>query len=94
MAASGTTTINFGAVGSINHNPTVAITGQTSILSGSLVEAWIWPVATSDHTVDEHTYDVIKVTARDVVAGTGFTIFGECLQGIAYGSYTVAWAWA
>jgi hypothetical protein len=54
----------------------VAVTGQASILVGSLVEAWIYPKDTTDHTADEHMLESIKVFAHTIVAGTGFTITG------------------
>lgn len=96
MGAQGTTTINFGAFpgGPV---ASATVTGQGSILAGSLVEAWLYPVATSDHTVDEHLVDgpSITVLAANVVAGTGFSIFGMTEQGMTplYGAYTVAWVW-
>jgi len=74
MGAQGTTTIDFGAFPGSSH-ATVAVTGQASILAGSLVEAWLFPAATADHTADEHVVETIKVMAGDVVAGTGFTVY-------------------
>lgn len=54
----------------------MTVTGQTGIVSGSLVEAWIRPEATADHSADEHVVESpwLKVVAADIVAGTGFTI--------------------
>lgn len=94
MGAQGTTTINFGALPG-TQEASVAVTGQTSILSGSLVEAWIFPVATADHTVAEHYVDPPpSIIAGEVVAGTGFTIRGTCPDGKnRYGQWTVAWVW-
>lgn len=74
MGAQGTTTIDFGAFPGAS-DTSVAVTGQGSILSGSLVEAWIFPTATADHTADEHLLETIKVMAGNVVAGVGFTIY-------------------
>lgn len=73
MGAQGTTTIDFGAFPGAS-DASVVITGQTGIVAGSLVEAWIRPVATADHTADEHMLETIKVFAHTIVAGTGFTI--------------------
>lgn len=76
MGATGTTTINFGAYpGKLDTS--VAVTGQASILSGSLAEAWIWPVGTAAHSADEHVLGAIEmaVVAGNVVAGVGFTIY-------------------
>lgn len=74
MGASGTTTVNFGAFPGTS-DTSVAITGQATILAGSLVEAWIFPAATADHTADEHLAETIKIVAGLVVAGVGFTIY-------------------
>lgn len=75
MGAQGTTTINFGAFPG-SSDASVTVTGQASIAGASLVEAWVYPVATADHTADEHLVETIKVVAGNVVAGTGFTIYG------------------
>ena len=74
--AQGTTTINFGAFPG-NFQASVVITGQVGILAGSVVDAWILPTATSDHSVDEHVVDPPEITAGNIVAGTGFTIYGR-----------------
>jgi len=93
MGATGTDTVDFGAFpGSLY--TTRAVTGQAGIVSGSLVEAWIRPVATADHSADEHTVDPPRVIAADIVAGTGFTIHGLSMNEFRHhGLYTVAWAW-
>lgn len=74
MGAQGTTTIDFGAFPGAS-DASVAVTGQAGIVSGSLVEAWIRPVASADHTADEHLVENIKVIAGNIVGGTGFTIY-------------------
>lgn len=74
MGAQGTTTVTFGAFPG-STDTSVAVTGQTGILSGSLVEAWIFPVATADHTADEHVIEPLAIYAGNVIAGTGFTIW-------------------
>jgi hypothetical protein len=73
MGAQGSTTVNFGSFPGAS-DASVTVTGQSGIGSGSLVEAWVWPVATADHTADEHCIETIRVCAGDVIAGTGFTI--------------------
>lgn len=75
MPAQGTTTINFGAFPG-GTDATVAVTGQAGITGTSLVEAWIYPTTTADHSADEHWVDPPEVFAGNVVAGTGFTIYG------------------
>jgi VCBS repeat-containing protein len=69
----GTATIDFGTFPGSSH-ASVVVTGQTGIVAGSIVQAWIRPVATADHSADEHMLETIKVHASDIVAGTGFTI--------------------
>ena len=98
MGAQGTATLNFGAFPG-DTSATVAVTGQAGILAGSLVEAWIFPAATADHTADEHTVETIRVFAANVVAGTGFTIYGIYQNETpnygakVYGAWNVGWVW-
>jgi|SRR5215475_905586 len=81
MGAQGSTTLTFGAFPG-SSNTSVAVTGQTSILTSSLVEAWIFPLLTSDHSADEHIVDPPMITAGNIVAGTGFTIYAVARDGI------------
>lgn len=74
MAASGVATIDFGSFPG-KSDASVDVTGQAAIVSGSLVEAWIRPVDTSDHSADEHMLETLKVFAGNIVAGVGFTIY-------------------
>jgi len=67
--------LDFGAFPGAS-DAAVIVQGQSTIGSGSIVEAWIRPVATPDHTADEHLVEPIKVFANSIVAGTGFTISG------------------
>lgn len=71
----GTATLDFGAFPGAS-DASVAVTGQTAITAGALVEAWLFPATTADHSPDEHLVETIRVMAGDVVAGTGFTIYG------------------
>lgn len=96
MGAQGTAVVDFGAFPG-SSDTSLVITGQTSISGSSLVEAWIVPVATVDHSADEHLIETIKVVAGEVVAGVGFTIrainsntLGETR---IYGQWTVGWVW-
>lgn len=81
MGATGTTTIDFGAFpGKLDTS--VAVTGQTGIIAGSLVEAWIRPIATAVHSADEHVMALaqLQVVAGNISAGTGFTIYGIAID--------------
>lgn len=75
MGAQGTTTVNFGAFPG-NTEASVTVTGQASIVGGSLVEAWLFPSTTADHSADEHymASPLLAVIAGEVSAGVGFTI--------------------
>lgn len=76
MGAQGTATLNLGTFPGAT-DAAVTVTGQTGILSGSLVEAWILPATTADHSADEHWVDPPDVFAGNIVAGAGFTIYGR-----------------
>ena len=94
LVTSGSATLAFGA--SMAQEASVAVTGQTGILVGSKVWAWLVPTATTQHSADEIMVNPVAVFAGNIVAGTGFTIYGNAynLPGSqAYGDYTVAWAW-
>ena len=95
--ASGTATLDFGAFPG-KTDASVAVTGQAAIVSGSLVGAWLRPVATADHTADEHMVESLAVIAANIVAGTGFTIYGVSTNQYGqstrlYGTWSVSWAW-
>jgi hypothetical protein len=87
MPGQGTTTVNFGAFPG-STDTSVTVTGQTGITGTSLVEAWIFPQATADHSVDEHWVDPPEVYAGNVVAGTGFTIFAVNKKRVDIGPLT------
>ncbi|CAB4214963.1 hypothetical protein UFOVP1469_33 [uncultured Caudovirales phage] len=93
MGAQNTALVDFGAFPGASY-ATVAVTGQASIVAGSLVEAWIRPEATTDHTADDAIVDPPRVIAGDIVAATGFTIhaFSDNTKR-HWGKYTVAWVW-
>lgn len=101
MGAQGTATLDFGAFPG-KSDASVAVTGQGSILAGSLVEAWLLPAATADHSADEHLVETLKVMAGTISAGVGFTIYGVNTsqandpQGRGtrlYGTWNIGWVW-
>ena len=89
MAAQGTTTIDFGPAAT---DTSVAVSAP-AITGTQLVEAWLFPTATTDNTADNHWVDHIRVTAGNVQAGVGFTIYGRCDTGFAHGKFTVGWVY-
>lgn len=91
--ATGTATLDFGAFPGACE-ASVDVTGQAAIVAGSLVEAWIRPVATADHSADEHRLEQLQIMAGNIVDATGFTIYGLCTaRARLYGTWTIAWAW-
>jgi hypothetical protein len=91
----GNAVVDFGAMPGTGRT-SATVTGQTSILSGSFVEAYLVPSASADHSVDEHLVDGPRILAGNVVAGTGFTIYAEAGDrpgSRLYGQYNVAWVW-
>lgn len=103
MGAQGSTTIDFGASPGA-FDATSVVTGQALILGSSLVEAWLIPVATSDHSVDEHLVDgPVQIEAGAIVAATGFTIYARAPNNPGAGpkadairltgQWSIAWVW-
>ena len=90
MATQGQTTIDFGTG---KTDTSVAVTGQSAITGTNLVEAWLFPAATSNNTADAHWVEDLTIIAGNVIAGTGFTIYAKCNKGKAYGQYNIAWVW-
>lgn len=94
MATTGTATVDFGSV--YKNAASVDVTGQTGILSNSIVEAWLSPATTADHTVDEHEIAsaTLKVVAGPPVSGDGFTIYAvTTTPGGVSGKWNVEWVW-
>lgn len=90
----GSATLDFGAAPG-STVASVAVTGQTGILSGSRIRAWVQG-STADHNAYEHTRIFpgrIGLAAGDVVAGTGFTIHAETELRLT-GDVAVNWEWA
>ncbi len=70
---------------------TVTVTGQPYISSTSVIEAWITPIATVDHSVDEHRVEEIQADADNIVSGVGFTVFVRTRNDLIYGKWSIAW---
>jgi hypothetical protein len=96
VVTSGTATLDFGAFPGASET-SIAITGQTGILAGSQVRAYITPAATADHSADEHRLEALEVFAGNIVAGTGFTIYLQYYKDegdtFAYGTWNITWEW-
>lgn len=80
MGAQGTAIVDFGAAPG-KTDALVVITGQAGIVTGSLVEAWLFPKDTGTlgtdtyHSHDEHLVARFRVVAGSIVGGVGFTVY-------------------
>lgn len=99
VQSTGTATLNFGAFPG-SSDASVAVTGIAGIAANAIVSAWVLPAATADHSADEHVMESLQVQAGNVVAGTGFTIYGSNFstpdqggKGRIYGAWNIAWTW-
>lgn len=93
-SGTGSTTIDFGAwPGSCEAS--VAVTGETSISTTSLAEAFLMREASSDHTAEDHSYAALWValTCGTPTAGVGFTIYARASDPLS-GTFKVRWVWA
>lgn len=89
----GTATLDFGVFPGTT-DASVAVTGQTAIGTSSALEAYISPAATVEHSADEHWVEEIRVMAGNIVAGTGFTIYGRTGDNtLLYGRWNIGWVW-
>lgn len=104
MPGQGTATLDFGTFPGAT-DASVAVAAPT-IAAGSLVEAWIFPAVTADHSADEHWVDPPEVFAGNVQAGVGFTIYGVLKKRteigpasravdapLIYGKWNIGWVW-
>ncbi len=90
MGATGSAVLDFGT--SSKPAASVDVTGQASIVADSKIEAFVRLVATADHSIDEHRLEQLKIMAGNIVAGTGFTIYGEAYPQTS-GLWNVDWVW-
>ena len=74
MGNAGTAIVDFGAFP--GQSDTSVIVLDPNIQAGSLVEAWMLPTTTADHSPDEHMVETIAVFAdqSSIVPNTSFTI--------------------
>jgi hypothetical protein len=94
MGATGTAILDFGNAPGTNQ-VSATVTGQTGILSASsYVEAWLCPVATATHNLEEIKLMTIKlgVLAHTISNGVGFTITGTTELRLT-GTINVNWVW-
>lgn len=94
FSQAGATAIDFGAFPG-SYDASLVITGQSAIVAGSIVQAWLVATATADHSADEHWVDPPFIVAGEISPGVGFTIRATARDGgRAFGLYTVHWKWS
>jgi hypothetical protein len=72
--SAGIVEVDFGAFPGAS-DASATVTGQTGITTGSVLQAWIYALATPEHSADEHRIETISANAGDIVAATGFTVW-------------------
>lgn len=91
MSSQGQTSVNFGS-GALE--ATVVVTGQASITTANLVEAWCaCNEAIGSQPNDGAWVEQMQATATRIVNATGFSIVVKPAIGQAYGTYNVNWVW-
>jgi hypothetical protein len=87
-SASGTALMNFGASNKVAE---VIVTGVSLAKTTSIVMSQMRVEATAEHPVDDLQIDPIRVLVKDLVVGTGFTLFGAMDNAPANGTYKIDW---
>ena len=90
---SGHAVVDFGSTPG-NSDATTVITGQTGIISGSIIQAWLSPgYPTVDHSIEEHVVEEVFIDAGSTVPGVGFTIYAVTRNVALTGKWNVSWSW-
>ena len=82
--------VDFGKGSSL---ASVDVTGQTSITSTSICEAWKAGESTSDHTIMEVQVSDFELSCSATRTGDGFTIYAKSNMGNLTGRYKLYWLW-
>lgn len=88
---SGNAVLNFGSTPGTNF-VTTTITGQTNIVAGSIVKAYIMSSPTATHNAYEHAIVPIKLSCGNIIVGTGFDIYAITDWRLD-GTFNVTWEW-
>jgi hypothetical protein len=89
----GIATLDFGATAA--NDATVTITGQSAILSTSILRVWADEAVTIDNTAQDHRQLAwsAKFSGQNIIPGVGFDIEAMLLVGQATGTFTINWNW-
>ena len=88
----GTVEIDFGdapGISELEYN----ITGQSSILSDSMIEVWKDGNASTNHTITDVQISDFNLYASAPIVGTGFKIYAVSNMGRLTGKYRINWLW-
>lgn len=90
----GTALIDFGSTPA--NEASAEVIGQTGILAGSAVEAWVTARTTADNTANDHHQAAVnlRLVCSQPTEGVGFTITAYCLIGYATGQFEIDWIWS
>jgi len=91
MPTIGTGLIDFGSAPGTNFVVT-NITGQTNILSTSVIQAFMMYDSTASHNQTEHAIVPIKLTCGNIQVGTGFSVYASSEWRLD-GTFGVRWIW-
>jgi hypothetical protein len=90
-ATTGVTVVDLGAFPGTG-DASIAVVAP-GIPANAIVNAWLVGRASADHSADEHRLENLRVTAGDVVAGTGFTVSVMSTMKGQYGAWSIGWSW-
>jgi hypothetical protein len=88
----GRVVLNFGALPGSNEASVVV--SSPTVLTTSIPTSEVAAVATSDHTISDHTYAALfmQLTCGAPTAGVGFTIYARSTEKLS-GTFNVNWSW-
>jgi hypothetical protein len=87
-SSKGTATLDFGSGAKTAET---IVTGYPEIDEDSIVMASMRIVATAEHSTNDLLIDPIRLAVKDLVAGAGFTVYGEMDNAEANGTYVINW---
>lgn len=91
----GAATLDFGSAPGTNV-VIATVTGQTEIVAGSSVKAWVTAQATADHNAYEHAVIFparIGLACGDIIEGVGFSIYASTELRLT-GDVACKWEWS
>jgi hypothetical protein len=103
--ASGSVALNFGGFPGTAET-SVDVAGQAGLVTTSKINAWLLPIATAGHSIDEHLAERVCIRANWKVDGTltihGYDdaapqtrpVFNQVQSFRLYDQYTVGWSWS